>query len=296
MTNPERSTTHVLDAVDSTRLAYTGGLPTPVEQARRARKLGWLRYAEHYLGLMRGYLGTILIESIGTPLLYLLALGVGLGTLVDRGVGTVDGVSYLEFVSPAILVATVMMAAMAHSTYDVMAGFKWQKHYLGAQATPISPAQIAMGHLVGGGVRYLGQASIFWLMMLAFGVVHDARSLLVIPITVASAFSLAAPLQAYAATIMQDRFQFSLVERFIIVPMTLFAGTYFPLSSIPIYLRWIGWISPMWHGTQLARRVSYGMQEPAWLTVVHVLVLVIPAIVGALLACRFYRRRLWGAV
>ena len=78
-----------------------------------------------------------------------------------------------------------------------------------------------------------------------------------------------------------------------LLPLTLFSGTFFPLSSMPIYLQWIGWLSPIWHGTQLARIVSYGAQVPPWLIVVHVLYLFVLFVPGWLLARRIAKRRLY---
>ena len=79
---------------------------------------------------------------------------------------------------------------------------------------------------------------------------------------------------------------------FIVMPMFLFAGTFFPLSAMPVYLQWIGWISPMWHGTQLARIVCFGMPNPWWLTLVHLAVLVVAAVAGTWITARVFTRRL----
>ena len=100
-------------------------------------------YAEYRLMNMRAYLQTILIRSIGLPLLYLSSMGLGLGSLVDSGAGGVDGVSYLVFVGPGLLVSSIVMEATGEFTFPVMSGFKWQKHYYAAAAAPLTPAQIA---------------------------------------------------------------------------------------------------------------------------------------------------------
>ena len=63
----------------------------------------------------------------------------------------------------------------------------------------------------------------------------------------------------------------ALIMRFGVTPILLFSGTFFPLTQLPIWLQWIGWISPLWHGTELGRVVSYGMSEPLWLSAVHIL-------------------------
>ena len=80
--------------------------------------------------------------------------------------------------------------------------------------------------------------------------------------------------------------------RFIVTPLFLFSGTFFPLDTLPVLLQWIGWISPLWHGTELGRSLTYGQVLPVWLAVVHVLYLVVLAVVGLRLARAVYARRL----
>lgn len=279
-------------ARNGNRLAYSGGIPDAVAQARWARRLGWWGYMQHYLRTMRGYGWPVALEAIGTPLLYLVAMGVGLGSMVDRHQHLIDGVRYLTFVAPALMVSTVIQAAGTENTYPVMSGFKWHRLYWGAAATPMSPAQIALGHQLGACVRYLVQALCFWAMCLLFGAVHGVGSVLMVPVAVLAALAFGAPLQAYASTIEQEGAQFNFVQRFIIMPMSLFAGTMYPLATMPAYLRWIGWISPWWHGSQLARRAGFGLHEPAWLTGVHVAYLLVLAVAGLLVSRRTYTRRL----
>ncbi|MCK0113563.1 ABC transporter permease [Ornithinimicrobium sp. F0845] len=279
---------------DLQRLAASGRVPAPEVMAARARRWGWWYYVEYWLRTAKAWFQSILIYMVGEPLLYLVALGVGLGTLVDNGVGTVDGVPYLVFVAPALLISTVVMSTGGELTYPVMAGFKWDRLYYGPHATPVTPAQIATGHLIGVLIRFVVQSLIFWAIMVAFDAVPRGVlvSALVIPIGVLSAAAFGALLQAYASTLQDEGYQFAFVQRFVIMPMFLFAGTFFPLSAMPVYLHWVGWISPVWHGTQLARQVTYGAVEPAWLTVVHVLFLLALTVVGVLWARRSYTRRM----
>lgn len=99
---------------------------------------------------------------------------------------------------------------------------------------------------------------------------------------------------AYSATLKQEGIQFVLLQRLVIMPMFLFAGTFFPLASMPIYLQWIGWISPMWHATQLARMAAFGLVVPTWLVVVHVGFLAALIVGGVWAARRTFTRRLVG--
>ena len=280
-------------ALDVRAFAGSGRVPAPEEMARRARSRGIVYYAETYLRVARAYAGTFLLNAIGTPLLYMVAMGVGLGSMLDAKGTTVDGVSYLVFVAPAIMVATSAQSAFGESTYPVMGGFKWQRTYFGPAATPIDPRQIAWGHLVGVALRFTLQALIFWVIMVAFGAAPSGWSWVTIPITVLAALSMAAPMQAYAATLESEGAQFTSIQRFVLMPMFLFAGTFFALDSMPGYLQWIGWISPIWHGSQLARWATYGLVEPAWLVTTHILFLAALVLFGAWSSARTYRRRLW---
>ena len=278
--------------VDTNRLAYSGAAPSHAVMAARARRFGVWYYAETVLRGMRAYFWPILGYAVGQPLLYMVAMGIGLGALVSGGAGTVDGVDYLTFVAPALLVSTVVLSVSAEMTYPVMAGFKWQRLYHAPVATAVEPGQVALGHLVAVVIRFLVQSLVFWLVMLAFGAAPSAWSWLVIPVGVLSATAFGAPLQAYAATIEDEGFQFAFIQRFVVMPMFLFAGTFFPLSVMPGYLQWIGWVSPVWHGTQLARLASYGADVSTVMVAVHLAYLVGLTVLGMVLAVRVYSRRL----
>lgn len=278
--------------VDSNHLAYSGAALAPSAQARVARQWGWWLYVEYRLTSMRAYLQTIAIRALGLPLLYLASMGLGLGALVDSGAGGVNGVSYLVFVGPALLVSSIVMEASGEFTYPVMSGFKWQKHYFAASASPLRPAQVVIGELVAVGIRFVAESVVFWLMLLLFGAVTSPWSWLVILIAPVAALAFGAPLLAFAATQRDEGAQFAFVQRFVVMPMFLFAGTFFPLSAMPWFLQWIGWISPMWHGTQLARIVCFGMANPWWLTVLHIVVLLTSLAVGIWAAARIFTSRL----
>jgi len=84
----------------------------------------------------------------------------------------------------------------------------------------------------------------------------------------------------------------AMLQRFGIVPLFLFSGTFFPLAQLPIYLQPIGWISPLWHGAELGRVASYGLAEPLWLTVTHVGYLSSVIVIGLWATRRHFVRRL----
>jgi lipooligosaccharide transport system permease protein len=272
----------------------TSAALTPEQSAARVRRFGWWYFAESQLRAMRAYLGAITLSAVLEPVLYLLAMGIGLGTLVDAQSGPVDGVPYLEFVAPALLVASLVMSVGPEMTYPVMDGFKWHRLYYAPAATAVTPHQVAVGHFVAVMIRFCVQACTFYLVMLAFGAVRPGWSALMIPVGVLAAAAAGAPLQAFAATREDEGTAFVFVQRFVVMPMFLFSGTFFPLAAMPAYLQWIGWVSPVWHGSELARLAAYGAQVPGWLVTVHVAVLLGLAVAGVWWARSVYDRRLGG--
>ncbi|UFU03063.1 ABC transporter permease [Ruania suaedae] len=288
----EQTVGHHSDDLDTTSLAYSGRAPGHAEMAARAHRFGVWYYAETVLRTMRAFIVPGLLNAVGLPLLYIVAMGLGLGSLVSGGVGRVDGVDYLTFVVPALLVSTAVMSMSGEMTFPIMAGFKWMRTYYGPAATGLRPGQLATGHLLAVIIRFAIQTTIFYIIALMFGATQPGWSVLMVPIAILAATAFGAPLQAYAASLEGEGFQFSFVQRFIVMPMFLFSGTFFPLSVMPVYLQWIGWLSPVWHGTQLARAASYGAAVEGWLIAVHLLVLAAATVAGALLARRVYTRRL----
>ncbi len=265
---------------------------SPDDSAARARRWGWWYYAEHFLLQMRRYGSVIVVTALGEPLIYLLAMGLGLAAVIDGGQSTVDGVPYIVFLAPALLASSALMTAATEFTYPVMGGFKWQRVYFGPQAGPMQPWQIAAGQVAAVSLRFLAQAVLFYLVMLVFGVAPSPWGWLQILSAVLGGLAVGLPLMAYASSITKDKGQFALVQRFVIMPLFLFSGTFYPLTNLPVYLQWIGWISPQWHAAQLGRMASYGMQEPLTLTAARVLYLLALAAAGWWLVHRQFTLRL----
>lgn len=266
----------------------------PQESARRARRWGTYYIAEHRIKNMRRYLWTIIVSALGTPIVYLFGLGVGLATVVDQGPGTdLSGTDYLVFVAPALLVAATMMTATEEFTYPIMDGFKWRKMFYGPNASPVSSHQLVDGLILGTFARLAGGAVVYYLIMVALDAVpRPWFGLLIIPAGLLCGLAFGTLLMAFAARIDQDRGQFPLLMRFVITPLFLFSGTFFPLANLPIYLHWIGWLSPLWHACELGRVAAYGMAEPIWLTLAHIGYLVALTAAGWVLSRRLFARRL----
>jgi lipooligosaccharide transport system permease protein len=231
-------------------------------------------------------------SSILGPICYLGAMGFGLGSLVDKhGTAALGGVPYLAFLAPAILASGAMTTGMDESTFPVFGSMKWNKIYIGAQASPLRPADIFRGHLLFMIMRVGLNVAIFMVVMCAFGAERSAWVVLAVPAAVLTGTAFAAPLAAWAV-LRKTENAFSLVFRFGMIPLTLFSGTFFPLSQLPAWLRPLAYATPLWHGVALCRAFSLGRID--WLEALgNVLYLAVLAGIGVWAGTRTYSRRLY---
>lgn len=261
---------------------------------RKPRRFGSWYVTEHWVRAMRAYGWTIIVGALGQPVVYLLGLGIGLAALIDAPIddrGT--EVSYLVFVAPALLVTAAISVASEEMTYPVMAGFKWRRYFYGFNASSLSSPQIANGVIIGAAVRMFIAVAAYYLFIWIFGAVpNPATGWLAIAAGVGAGLAFGIPLLAYAGSIEDDRGQFAMVQRFIFMPMFLFSGTFYPLESLPGWLQWIGWISPLWHGAELGRVVTYGAPVAAGMIAVHIGYLLVLCVGGYLWGRRVFIERL----
>ena len=250
--------------------------------------------AEARLRNMRAYLRTIALTSFFNPLMYILALGVGIGSYIDRSSGGqgLEGVGYLTFVGPALLASAALTAAFEETSFPVMGGFKWTREFWAMNATPISARQVANGVLLAAFFRVVFTVLVFWACLAVFGAMPGRLAALSIPASVLAGLAFGAVIMAVASRLEEDDGWFAAINRLIIAPMFLFSGTFFPLERLPPALRWIGWISPLWHGTQLGRIAAFGLSEPAWLVAAHLAFLALLLALGLALSWSSFERRL----
>ena len=231
-------------------------------------------------------------SSVFGPLFYLGALGFGLGSLVNRhGTASLGGVSYLAFVAPAILASSAMNSAMGEASYPVFGSVKWNKIYIAAQATPLRPGDIYRGHLMFMTMRIAMNTALVTVYMWAFGAARSAWTVLAWPAATLTGLAFAAPIAAWAVTLKTES-TFAYLFRFVMMPLMLFSGTFFPVSQLPGWLRLVAYATPLWHGTDLCRMLSLGdVDLPRAL--IHVAYLTVLSAVGIWAGARTYRRRLY---
>lgn len=256
--------------------------PTPYP----LRALAW--WVFQYRRTWRGSV----VSSVLAPTLFLAAMGVGLGSLVGQGPARpgLDGVDYLHFIAPGLLAASAMQTAVGEATYPVMGAIKWNKQYVAQLATPLPVEAVVDGTLLWLALRTTVSSTAYALVVVAFGGFDSWLAVFAVPVAVLTAMAFAAPVAAFAAT-QENENGFAFLYRFGIVPLFLFSATFFPLAQLPAGLRPVAYLTPLWHGVDLARELSLGRVDVA-LALVHVAVLGGCTAAGAVAARRTFRRRL----
>ncbi|MDP9069883.1 MAG: ABC transporter permease [Actinomycetota bacterium] len=229
-------------------------------------------------------------SSFVSPMLFLAAIGLGLGGLVDDRTGTVGGVRYLAFVAPGLLAAAAMQSAAGEALWPVMAGIKWVRFFRAMVATPVSAADVYGGVVVWTALRTAMSASAFLAVATLLGAVPSPWGLAAVPAAVLCAVAFTAPLAAFAATQETDAL-FPVILRVGVVPLFLFSGTFFPVDQLPGWLRPVAAASPLWHGVELCRAATTGALE-AGPALAHVAVLSALVLVGWRWGTRAFARRL----
>jgi len=266
-------------------------IPTTQAVPRPRAAAGYLAAYEHQILLyLRNWRGS-LFSNFAQPALFLMAMGVGLGSYVDsNGSNATGGVSYLQFLAPALLISTVMQGAAGEGTFPVLAGFHWIRRYYAMYATPLTPRAIAFGQLAWNATHALMVGAIFCVIIVLFGAAATPGIVWSVPIGVLTGIAFSAPIAAFMTT-QRDTNAWNNIWRFGITPLFLFSGTFFPIDRLPELIRPIAWILPLWHGVDLARSAALGTigQQPL-LAVAHVVILLAVAAGGTWAMFVMYRR------
>jgi lipooligosaccharide transport system permease protein len=224
------------------------------------------------------------------PALFLAAMGLGLGSLVDRGGAQLPGgVPYLAFLAPGLLAAACMQTANFESSFPIAGKMNWDRNYDAISATPMRVVDIVFGELTWVAARLLTVASAFTAVSAAFGAARTPLIVAAIPAAVLTGLAFSAPIMAYAATLKNGNF--NAVFRFIITPLFLFSGVFFPISRMPGWLQTVATFTPLFHGVELTRGLA--LHTLTWRPgLVHVAYLLALFAVSARIAVWTFSRRL----
>ena len=226
--------------------------------------------------------------SVLSPVMFLSAMGLGLGSLVNAG-RTFGGVDYLSFFATGILASSAMQSGVFTATYPILSKIMWQRNYEAILASPLSVREIFLGELGWAGVT-LAQLSIpFFAVMAVMGIFDSWTSLLAIPVAILVGMSCFTPVMAFTATRQTDE-AYTWLFRFVVTPLFLLSGTFFPISELPVWGRVIAQATPLFHGVELIRQLTIYDLEPS--AVWHIAYLATLLIAGTIVGIRNLEKRM----
>lgn len=248
---------------------------------------GLLHFLTHQALRSRSTWRATLISGVVTPVFFLLALGLGLGSLVTEtsALGTTD---YLEFVGPGLLATAAMQQGGQQGLWPTLGALKWEGNYQAALLTPLNTAELATGHILWIGARILTSSALFTLVLAGFGVADSPWAVLAPLAATLTGLGFAAPISAFAATRDSD-LSFSIIIRALLF-LFLFSGAFFPIDQLPVVLQWLARITPIWHGVEVCRALISG--RPGASDLLHLTYLTATVLIGWRLAMVTFQRRL----
>jgi lipooligosaccharide transport system permease protein len=247
--------------------------------------LRWIAVWQRHLLVWRKLSVPSLVGNFGDPLLYLLALGYGLG----RFVGTMEGMPYIAFLASGIVCSSAMNTATFEALYSAYTRMTTQQTWAGMLATPLDIDDIVIGEMVWAGSKSLMSAGAILVVASALGIVHGARAVLVLPVALLVGTCFAA--MALVVTALSKNYEFFLYYvTLVVTPMMLFCGVFFPLDGLPAGLRVAATFLPLTHAVLLIRPLMNGTWPS--LAAIHLGVLLGYGLAAYSIATALIRRRL----
>jgi lipooligosaccharide transport system permease protein len=227
------------------------------------------------------------------PVLFLTAMGVGIGALLTTGaLEAFGGFPYIDWLGPGLLAAMAMQTATFESTYPIMNKIMWGRNYEAMLSTPLTTRNLVLGELFWVAFRIGTLAAVFLVVLTIFGITRSPLAVLAVGVAALIGMAFSSCLVAFTATQRND-VGFSALFRFVINPLFLFSGTFFPLTRLPDQVEWIAWLTPLFHGVQLIRGLV--LDNLDWVAApVHLGYLLAMLAIGVILADRNLRRRMAG--
>lgn len=216
------------------------------------------------------------------PVIFLLAFGYGVGALV--GTITYAGMTlpYAVYVAPALLAVSAMNGAIFDSTFNVFFKMHYLRIYQAMTATSLGPLDVALGEIGWAMIRGAMYAVGFLTVVTLLGLTTSWWALGLIPAAMLIAFAFAAvgmAVTSYMSTFHQLNWM-----QFVLLPLFMFSGTFFPITAYPEWLQAVVAATPLWQAIALTRGLFLGILEPALL--IPVAYFAVIAVVGLIVTTR----------
>ena len=244
----------------------------------------------NFLVYRRVWRGSLFFSFL-QPALFLVAMGIGVGSLVDRGdTSTLGSLAFMHFLAPGLLAASCMQTASFEASFPITGKMVWNRNYEAIHASPIRIQDMVAGELLWLAVRLSMVAVAFTIIITAFGIPRSPLAVLAVPAAVLTGLAFGAPIMAFSAT-RKSGTSFNGLFRFVITPLFLFSGVFFPIARLPKPLQIVAWFTPLFHGVELVRGLVLSVRaEPIWLF--HTAYLAVLMSIGVMIAIRTFRSKL----
>lgn len=209
----------------------------------------WQRHFTVYTKLYKSSFALNFVE----PVLYLAALGLGLGAFVKE----INGVPYINFIAPGIIASSAMFAAIYECTYGTYVRMTYQKTFDAILATPVNIDDLVTGELIWGASKSLLYGSTIIIVISAFGLVKSPLIILAIPILFISGLIFAEISMIFTA-VVPGIDSFNYFYTLLMTPMFLFSGIFFPLDNLPKVVSKIAFFTPLYHLVNICRSLAQG--------------------------------------
>ena len=219
------------------------------------------------------------------PVLFLLAFGYGMGNLVGDISMSSTNIDYTMFIAPGLLATSAMNGAIYDSTWNVFWKLNESKLYKTMLSTPLGPMDIALGEITWALLRGLVYSIGFLTVVTVLGLTPSFWAVLAIPAASLVAFGFAS--FGMAITSFFKTYQQMGFVNFVLLPMTLFSGSLYPISIYPDWLEKLIMALPLWHGIELVRAFWFGNINSG--IFIHILYFIVMIIIGLFVTSRRLR-------
>ncbi|BAI62583.1 ABC transporter permease protein [Methanocella paludicola SANAE] len=203
---------------------------------------------------------TNILPYFAEPLLFILALGYGLGLFV----GEIGGVSYAQFLAPGILASSAMFAASYECTYSTFVRMIFQKTFEAVLCTPVSIEDIVLGEVAWGATKSLISGACIFTVIWALGLAKPESALVIIPVVVLVGFMFAS-LSIFFTSIVPSMDAFNYYFTLLLSPMFLLSGIFFPLDQLPSFVQGLAWLLPLTHAVNVIRPAALGLYSASFI-------------------------------
>jgi len=216
----------------------------------------WQRNFTVYTKLYKSSIAFNFVE----PVLYLVAMGLGLGGLVKE----INGMPYINFIAPGLIASSSMFATASECTYGTYIRMTYQKTFDAILATPVNINDLIAGELMWGATKSVFYGSIITLVVSMFGLIDSPMIILVIPLLFISGL-IFAEISVIATAVVPGIDSFSYFFTLLLTPSFLFSGIFFPLDTFPQIVTKVAFFTPLYHLVNICRAFASGsIQTAGW--------------------------------